>query len=77
MKVSFNHYWRVLQSNPSNIYAANGVGIFMAETGKHDEANEIFGQVREATSNFPDVWLNLAHSYVSQKQYINAIKLVI
>ena len=34
-------------------------------------------QVREATSEVPEVWLNLAHIYVEQKQYISAIQMVI
>jgi len=32
-------------------------------------------QVREATGDMPDVWINLAHVYVSQGLYLNAIKL--
>ena len=33
-------------------------------------------QVREATADMCDVWLNLAHIYVEQKQYISAIQMV-
>lgn len=33
-------------------------------------------QVREATADIPDVWLNLAHIYVEQKQYVAAIQMV-
>ena len=33
-------------------------------------------QVREATADVPDVWLNLAHIYVEQKQYVSAIQMV-
>ena len=36
----------------------------------------MFAQVREATADVPDVWLNLAHIYVEQKQYIGAIQMV-
>ena len=36
----------------------------------------MFAQVREATAELPDVWLNLAHIYVEQKQYISAIQMV-
>ena len=32
-------------------------------------------QVREATADFCDVWLNIAHIYVEQKQYISAIQM--
>lgn len=41
-----------------------------------NEARDIFAQVREATADFPDVWMNIAHIYVEQKQYINAIQMV-
>ena len=33
-------------------------------------------QVREATADVPDVWLNLAHIYVEQKQFVSAIQMV-
>ena len=36
----------------------------------------MFAQVREATADMPDVWLNLAHIYVEQKQYTSAIQMV-
>jgi len=32
-------------------------------------------QVREATANIPDVWINLAHINLLQRQYENAIRL--
>jgi RNA polymerase-associated protein CTR9 len=65
-----------LQNDPTDIYAANGIGIWMAENGKLNEARDFFLQVREATAEMPDVWINLAHVYVSQGLYLNAIKLV-
>ena len=37
----------------------------------------MFAQVREATAELPDVWLNLAHIYVEQNQFISAIQMVI
>lgn len=41
-----------------------------------NEARDIFAQVREATADFCDVWLNIAHIYIEQKQYISAIQMV-
>ena len=35
----------------------------------------IFAEVREATAEFCDVWLNIAHVYVDQKQYVAAIQM--
>lgn len=37
----------------------------------------MFFQVREATAEVPDVWLNLAHLYVEQYQYTSAIQMVV
>ena len=31
--------------------------------------------MREATAEFQDVWLNIAHIYVEQRQYISAIQM--
>ena len=35
----------------------------------------IFAEVREATADFSDVWLNIAHIYVEQQQYVSAIQM--
>ena len=48
----------------------------MAHKGCVNEARDIFAQVREATADFCDVWLNIAHIYVEQKQYVSAIQMV-
>jgi len=32
-------------------------------------------QIREATGDIPDVWINLAHVYVAQEQYEYAIRM--
>ena len=66
----------MLQTDPTNIFAANGVGVFFAEHGNLDTARDFFIQVREASGEIPDAWINLAHVYVQQGLYLNAIKLV-
>ena len=48
----------------------------LAHKGYFREARDVFAQVREATADMPDIWLNLAHIYVEQKQYISAIQMV-
>eukprot|EP00123_Amoebidium_parasiticum_P014534 comp22541_c1_seq1/m.34251 comp22541_c1_seq1/g.34251 ORF comp22541_c1_seq1/g.34251 comp22541_c1_seq1/m.34251 type:complete len:1057 (-) comp22541_c1_seq1:62-3232(-) len=68
-------YTKALKGDPKNLYAANGVGVVLAEKHHTPEARDIFVQVREATGEMPDVWINLAHVYCDQGQYINAIKL--
>uniref|UniRef100_A0A336K1N5 CSON010701 protein n=1 Tax=Culicoides sonorensis TaxID=179676 RepID=A0A336K1N5_CULSO len=68
-------YKQVLRNDPKNIWAANGIGCVLAHKGCIIEARDIFAQVREATADFSDVWLNIAHVYVEQKQYISAIQM--
>lgn len=48
----------------------------LAHKGYINEARDIFAQVREATADFSDVWMNIGHIYVEQKQYISAIQMV-
>ncbi|OAD61163.1 RNA polymerase-associated protein CTR9 like protein [Eufriesea mexicana] len=62
-------YKQVLRNDPKNIWAANGIGAVLAHKGCVNEARDIFAQVREATAEFCDVWLNIAHIYVEQKQF--------
>ena len=47
----------------------------MCLQGFHDEAKMIFQRVREATQELPDAWINLAHSYLAEKEYFQAITL--
>lgn len=68
-------YKQVLRNDPRNIWAANGIGAVLAHKGAINEARDIFAQVREATADFCDVWLNIAHIYVEQKQYISSIQM--
>merc|ERR1711962_418945 len=65
----------VLRIDPRNIYAANGIGCVLAHKGHYRESRDVFSQVREATADVPDVWLNLAHIYVEQKQFVSAIQM--
>lgn len=68
-------FTEVLRLDTKNIWAANGIGATLAHRGHFIEARDIFAQVREATADFSDVWLNIAHIYVEQKQYISAIQM--
>lgn len=51
-------------------------GCILAHKSLMNEARDVFAQVREATADFSDVWLNIAHIYVEQKQYIAAVTMV-
>jgi RNA polymerase-associated protein CTR9 len=39
-------YQKVLVQKPNNMYAANGLGVVLAEKGLFDVAKDIFTQVR-------------------------------
>lgn len=65
----------MLRNDPKNIWATNGIGAVLAHKGCFIEARDIFAQVREATADFSDVWLNIAHIYVEQKQYVGGIQM--
>lgn len=58
------------------IFLLCDVGAVLAHKGYFREARDVFAQVREATAEISDVWLNLAHIYVEQKQYISAVQMV-
>ncbi|CAG5134684.1 unnamed protein product [Candidula unifasciata] len=68
-------YKQVLRNDPRNIWAANGIGCVLAHKGCINEARDVFAQVREATADFCDVWLNIAHIYVEQRQYVAAVQM--
>ena len=48
----------------------------MAHKGCINESRDVFAQVREATADFCDVWLNIAHIYVEQRQFVAAVQMV-
>lgn len=66
---------QVLRNDGRNIFAANGIGAVLAHKGYIREARDIFAQVREATAEVADVWVNLAHVYMEQRQYISAVQM--
>lgn len=73
-------YTKVLHLHPSNLYAANGAAVVLAEKGQFDISKDIFTQVQEAASGSvfvqtPDVWINLAHVYFAQGQFALAVKM--
>jgi len=67
-------YMKVMNSNPTNIYAANGVGIVMAEQGRLSEAKDIFNEILPYADR-PDMRINLAHINMAQGRYGDAIVL--
>ncbi|TYZ61280.1 hypothetical protein PybrP1_009581 [[Pythium] brassicae (nom. inval.)] len=75
MSLSEGYYKKTIQSHPGNIFAANGLGIMVAEKGNFELAKQIFSQVREASPDMPDAWINLAHLFVAEERYAEAIQL--
>ncbi|KAG1160549.1 hypothetical protein G6F37_003883 [Rhizopus arrhizus] len=72
-KLAANFYSQTLRRDPTNVYAANGLAITIAENGHIEQAKDLFNQVRESDVSNPNVWVNLAHAYVELKQYKQAI----
>ena len=75
-KKALEFYQKVLNLHSKNIYGAHGIGVVLAEKGLYNQAKEVFLQVREAASDYPDVLTNLAHVYVEMGQCANAIRMV-
>eukprot|EP00127_Corallochytrium_limacisporum_P002336 Clim_evm124s109 gene=Clim_evmTU124s109 len=52
----------VLKKHKRNIFAANGLGVIIAESGEDylNDAKNVFMTIREATGEQADVWINLA-----------------
>jgi len=55
------------------MYAAQGIGIALAENNRLAEAKDVFFQVRDVGYNTPTVWINLAHLYLSLEQPRQAV----
>lgn len=75
MSLSEGYFKKTIQSHPCNIYAANGLGTMVAEKGNLESAKLIFTQVREASPEMADAWVNLAHIFVAEERYAEAIQL--
>ncbi|CAO3693034.1 unnamed protein product [Rhizopus stolonifer] len=72
-KLAANFYSQALRRDPTNVYAANGLAVTIAEHGHNEQARDLFNQVRESNVSNPDALVNLAHTYVELKQYKQAI----
>lgn len=73
-KFCYCHFENCLELNLLlNVFV---LGAVLAHKGYITEARDCFAQVREATADFRDVWLNIAHIYVEQRQYVAAIQMV-
>lgn len=57
------------------MYAANGIGCVLAYKRNWNDARDVFSQVRESTSEFYDVWLNIAHVCMEREQWMAAVQM--
>ena len=62
----------VLEKEPANLYAANGIGVVCVDKGRLDEARQIFSQVREASAECIPAQRNLALLSVMQGEHAAA-----
>jgi len=49
-KRALEHYHKALSLDPHNMYAANGIGMILAEKGHFQQAKDVFLKVREAVA---------------------------
>jgi len=73
MNLAHDFFFKVLQKQPNNVYAANGYAAVLAERDLLTPAQDIFARIRENVSDMPDAWVNTGHIHMAKGQYRNAI----
>ncbi len=68
-------YRGVLTVHPSNVYAANGIGMSLGEEGEIASAVEVFQGVREHALEVPVLWINLACACLAQRRVDEAVQM--
>lgn len=66
-------YQKVLNLDPKNAYAAQGIAIIFAEKKQNGLALEIFRKVRDSLNDI-SVYLNMGHCLLEVKQFAKAIE---
>jgi len=72
---------RVLEKNENNVYAANGLGCVLGESGRLREAKEVFAMCQEVSAasegfiTLPDAWVNLGTVHASLGEYTRAVEI--
>jgi len=70
-----NFYEGVLRTDPSNAFAANGMGMVLAEHGLVSQALDTFSRVKTIGGDLvPDATINLAHLLTLDGKYFEAVK---
>lgn len=76
LQYASDFYRRILAKDPSNAYAANGLGTVLAEKAEIFKAKEAFNRVRQVSGDaIPDALLNLGHIYLAQKKHPEALQM--
>ena len=77
LKQSYKFFNKILEKDKSksNVYAACGLGMVLAEMGHISTAREIFLKIRETVPGTPNVNINLAHVCMVQGRWGEAIHL--
>jgi len=76
LKESYKFFYHVLNDNPHNAFAANGLGMVCARKNEIEAARETFTKAREANTSMPeDICINLAHVYALQNRIVDAERL--
>ena len=66
----------LLWKDPSNLYAALGLGTILAEKGDLNRSKECFNIVRSSSNDtIPDVLINSAHIYLAQQRHAEALQM--
>jgi tetratricopeptide (TPR) repeat protein len=76
LEIATQNFNRILTKEPSNAYAANGLGTVLAERGEILRAKDVFNRVREVSGDsIPDALLNLGHIFLAMKKHPEALQL--
>eukprot|EP00946_MAST-07B_sp_MAST-7B-sp1_P005307 g5307.t1 len=75
LQASLLMFKKVLDQDGKNAYAANGIGMVLAELGHREKAAKIFSAVNETMPNMLQSRVNLAHLHMSNGRYAAACQL--
>jgi len=76
LQYASDYYKRILQKDPANAYAGNGLGTVLAEKAEIFKAKEVFNRVREVSGDsLADALVNLGHIYLAQKKHPEALQM--
>jgi len=59
----------------TNVFAANGLGMVLALSGKFDAAYDVFSAVREGDTDVSHVWIHLGHICIARGDLKKATRL--